>query len=197
MKKMYILAGCNGAGKTTVAYNILPEILQCKEFVNSDEIARGLSPFQPESVAYVAGKLMSLRIRALMQRGVNFAVETTLAAVSYRSIIDHAHDKGYCVTLIYFWLNSPELAKERVRLRVMEGGHNVHESVIVRRYYRSVCNLFDHFMEKSDIVMIFDNSDKTPQLVMERNLEQPEKIYNQPVFEQITEIWKKKSEDKE
>lgn len=196
MKKLYILGGCNGAGKTTLAYDILPEILQCKEFVNADEIARGLSPFQPEAVAFTAGKLMSNRVNSLLQSGVDFAVETTLSAVSYRLIVDRAHEKGYTVILIYFWLNSPELAKKRVKLRVREGGHNVPEKIIERRYHRSVVNFFHFFIDKCDTVMIFDNSDKAPKLIMERNAEQVEKIYNPPVYDQLTAVWKMNSEKK-
>lgn len=194
MKRLYILGGCNGAGKTTLAYDILPEILQCKEFVNADEIARGLSPFQPEAVAFAAGKLMSQRVHSLLQSGVDFAVETTLSAVSYRLIVDRAHERGYTVILIYFWLSSPELAKERVRLRVQEGGHNVPEKVIERRYHRSVVNFFHFFINKCDTVMIFDNSDKVPKLIMERNSEHAEKIYNTPVYDRLTAIWKTASE---
>lgn len=121
MKNLYILAGCNGAGKTTVAYHILPEILKCKEFVNADEIAKGISPFQPDKVSYEAGKIMSRRITDLMNQNKSFAIETTLSALTYRQKIKEAQSKGYCVTMIFFWLQSVELAKERIRLRVIEG----------------------------------------------------------------------------
>ena len=143
MKSMYIIAGCNGAGKTTAAYCILPEMLQCNEFVNVDEIARGLSPFHPESVSFLAGKLMSRRVSELMERGETFAVETTLAAIVYREKVLYAQSIGYCVTLIYFWLNSPELAKERVKIRVSEGGHDVPPHLIERRVVPLVVVTFD------------------------------------------------------
>ena len=118
---LYMIAGCNGAGKTTASFTILPEILNCKEFVNADEIAKGLSPFQPERVSFEAGRIMLDRINELMNRNENFAFETTLATKSYRSKILFAREKGYIVTLLFFWLQSVDLAIERVRIRVQEG----------------------------------------------------------------------------
>jgi len=105
-KNLYIIAGCNGAGKTTASYSILPEILDCKEFVNADEIAKGLSPFQPENVSFEAGRIMLHRIDELLQKEVDFAFETTLSAKSYISIVKKAQSQGYFVTLVFFWLNS-------------------------------------------------------------------------------------------
>ena len=112
MSKLYIIAGCNGAGKTTASYTVLPEILECREFVNADEIAKGLSPFNPSSVAIEAGRLMLKRIGELLSAGVSFSVETTLSTRSYINLIQQAQNQGYSVSLIYFWLNSPELAIE-------------------------------------------------------------------------------------
>ena len=125
MSKLYIIAGCNGAGKTTASYTVLPEILDCREFVNADEIAKGLSPFNPSSVAIEAGRLMLKRIGELLSAGVSFSVETTLSTRSYINLIHQAQSQGYSVSLIYFWLNSPELAIERVKQRVANGGHDV------------------------------------------------------------------------
>lgn len=122
-KQLYIISGCNGAGKTTASYTVLPEVLQCKEFVNADEIARGLSPFNPEGMAIEAGRLMLKRIAELMEEEESFSIETTLATRSYARLVKAAQKKGYKVSLIYFWLNSPELAVNRVRQRVSEGGH--------------------------------------------------------------------------
>ena len=119
MSKLYIIAGCNGAGKTTASYTVLPEILDCREFVNADEIAKGLSPFNPSSVAIEAGRLMLKRIGELLSAGVSFSVETTLSTRSYINLIHQAQSQGYSVSLIYFWLNSPELAIERVKQRVV------------------------------------------------------------------------------
>lgn len=89
-KNLYIISGCNGAGKTTASYTVLPKILECKEFVNADEIAKGLSPFNPESVAFEAGRLMLQRIDDLLESNVTFAIETTLAAKSYVNLVRRA-----------------------------------------------------------------------------------------------------------
>jgi len=186
---MYILSGCNGAGKTTAAYYILPEILQCKEFVNADEIAKGISPFQPEKVMYEAGKFMSIRIDGLIKKGENFAVETTLSAIVYREKITEAQQNGYVVNLIYFWLSSVELAKHRVRLRVEEGGHNIETPVLIRRYYKGLKNFFDVFSPICDNVMMFDNSDNAPKLIMAKVKEQDAEIYNQEIYNQIYDTY--------
>ena len=90
---LYIIAGCNGAGKTTASYSVLPDLLECREFVNADEIAKGLSPFNPESVAIEAGRLMLQRINLLLHQGKTFAIETTLATRSYASLVKKAQKK--------------------------------------------------------------------------------------------------------
>src|SRR6476646_3698443 len=113
MPNLYIIAGCNGAGKTTASYTILPEMFNCKEFVNADSIAAGLSPFNPESVAFEAGRIMLQRIHQLKNEKVDFAFETTLSTRSYVPFVKEAKTDGYKITLLFFWLNSPEIAKER------------------------------------------------------------------------------------
>lgn len=120
-RDLYIISGCNGAGKTTASYTVLPEILQCKEFVNADEIAKGLSPFNPESVAIEAGRLMLQRIESLLERKETFSIETTLATKSYINLVRKAQKNGYSVHLIFFWLETPELAIQRVAERVSKG----------------------------------------------------------------------------
>ena len=167
-KNLYIVSGCNGAGKTTASYTILPEILNCKEFVNADEIARGLSPFQPEKVAIEAGKIMLRRIDELLKNNENFAFETTLATKSYKNTILEAKSKGYNVTLIFFWLQTVELAKNRVQERVLKGGHNIETDVIERRYFAGIRNLFDIYISISNNVLIFDNSDGVYELIAKK-----------------------------
>ena len=156
---LYIIAGCNGAGKTTASMTILPKVLLVREFVNADEIAKGLSPFNPEGVAIEAGRLMLERIDCLIKRGESFSIETTLATRSYINLVRRAHTEGYQVHLIYFWLKSPELAMQRVAERVAHGGHNIPQDVIVRRYSAGISNLFNLFMNEVDSWMIYDNSD--------------------------------------
>ena len=124
-KNLYIISGCNGAGKTTASYTVLPEILDCREFVNADEIARGLSPFNPEGMAIEAGSLMLRRIEELLNRNETFSIETTLATRSYLNLVQRAQAKGYQVHLLFFWLRTPELAVLRVAERVQKGGHNI------------------------------------------------------------------------
>ncbi|MDE6402500.1 MAG: zeta toxin family protein [Muribaculaceae bacterium] len=155
---LYIIAGCNGAGKTTASFNVLPQILKCKEFVNADEIAKGLSPFEPESVAIQAGKLMLERIENLISEKVSFAIETTLSTRSYKTLVTRAQNIGYSVQLLFFWLESPEMACKRVNKRVAEGGHNIPVDTIYRRYYAGIRNLFDIFIPIVDFWTIYDNN---------------------------------------
>ena len=158
-KNLYIISGCNGAGKTTASYTVLPEILDCREFVNADEIARGLSPFNSDSVAIEAGRLMLKRIDELLEKDETFSIETTLATKSYINLVRRAQAKGYVVKVLFFWLNSPKLAQLRVLERVANGGHNIPQDVINRRYVAGICNLFNLFMKEVDSWVIFDNSD--------------------------------------
>ena len=169
-KELYIIAGCNGAGKTTASFTILPKILDCKEFVNADEIAKGLSPFQPDRVSFESGRIMLNRINNLLEENENFAFETTLATKSYKSKVLEAQEKGYVVTLVFFWLKSVEMAKDRVRTRVTEGGHDIPIEVIERRYNRGINNLFDIYLNIVDEVLIFDNSEGKYQLIANKIL---------------------------
>ena len=159
-KKIYIVSGCNGAGKTTASYTILPEILDCKEFVNADEIAKGLSPFQPEKVAFEAGRIMLQRLDDLLLANENFAFETTLASRTFASFINRAKALDYEVTLLFFWLSSKELAANRVKTRVAEGGHNIPVDVIERRYDRGLLNFFELYLPLVNNWMFVDNSGK-------------------------------------
>jgi predicted ABC-type ATPase len=170
-KKLYIISGCNGAGKTTASFNILPELLNCKEFVNADEIARGLSPFQPENVSIEAGRLMLKRIDELINSNQDFSFETTLSTKSFLNTIEFAKSKGYYVTLIFFWLESVELAQDRVRKRVTEGGHNIESDVIERRYKAGIKNLFKLYFDKVDSLLIYDNSTAESELIAEKEIE--------------------------
>lgn len=157
-RNLYIISGPNGAGKTTASYTVLPRILQCREFVNADEIAHGLSPFNPESMAIEAGRLMLQRIKDLLSHDESFSIETTLSTRSYYRLIEKAHRQGYNVTLLYFWLHSPELALQRVAERVSKGGHNVAEHIVRRRYYEGIRNFFNIYAPIVDTWVLADNS---------------------------------------
>ncbi len=165
--KFIHIAGCNGAGKTTASYTILPEMLGCNEFVNADEIAKGLSPFQPEKAAIDAGRIMLHRIKELITQDVDFGIETTLASRTYVKFIKNAVEKGYFITLVFFWLESPELAGKRVKTRVKHGGHHIPEDVIYRRYKSGIRNLNKLYLDLADFWMIIDNSEIPHKLVAE------------------------------
>lgn len=167
MPKLYIIAGCNGAGKTTASYTILPEMLHCKEFVNADEIARGLSPFQPEKVALEAGRIMINRIQELLARNHDFAFETTLASKTHIHTIRKAKQLGYEIILVFIWLESPELAEVRVKKRVSEGGHNIPQDIIRRRYFRGLINLFRMFLPECNYYLVVNNSGNSPEVIVE------------------------------
>ncbi|MGN7990631.1 zeta toxin family protein [Pedobacter sp. 22226] len=169
MQDLYIISGCNGAGKTTASFTVLPEMLNCREFVNADEIARGISPFKPASVAIRAGKIMLNRIEELLNQKVDFAIETTLTTKSYLNTIEKAKSLGYQVTLLFFWLNDVELAIERVKTRVLEGGHDIPEDVIRRRYKKGIENL-QQFTNVADYWLIINSSNGDLQFIAEGNL---------------------------
>jgi predicted ABC-type ATPase len=166
MPNLYIISGCNGAGKTTASFTVLPEMLACKEFVNADEIARGLSPFQPESVAIQAGKIMLSRIEELLGQKKDFAIETTLTTRSYLQMIKRAQQQGYHVTLLFFWLDDVKLAIKRVEHRVAEGGHHIPEEIIKRRYFKGIKNLM-LFIESVNNWFVINNSIKPLKFIAE------------------------------
>lgn len=192
-KNLYIIAGCNGAGKTTASFTILPEILNCKEFVNADEIAKGLSPFQPEKVSFEAGRIMLNRINELLVLNENFAFETTLATKSYKSKVEYAQEKKYTVTLLFFWLQNVDLAIERVKTRVLEGGHNIETDIIHRRYKNGIKNLFEIYLPIVDEVMIFDNSAGKPELIAEKIVESDINILDTIKFNKLKKYYNENS----
>ena len=184
-KRLYIIAGCNGAGKTTASYTVLPEILNCREFVNADEIAHGLSPFNPGNVAIEAGRLMLQRIEELLEKEETFAIETTLATKSYVNLVNRAHAKGYLVTLLFFWLRNPELALQRVAERVANGGHNIPEPITKRRYVAGINNLFTLFAPIVDCWIIFDNSVNPRIQIARGGRRSPTSVQNKELFTQM------------
>lgn len=147
-RHLYIISGPNGAGKTTASYSVLPKILQCKEFVNADEIAHGLSPFNP-------------------------------------------HLQGYKVTLLYFWLKSPEQAIERVAERVSKGGHNIPKDIIVRRYYEGIDNLFNIYMPIVDTWVLVNNSETPRSIVATGGKGQELLMMNSVLYKKLEEYVKR------
>lgn len=162
---VYIIAGPNGAGKTTFAREFLPRYADCRNFVNADLIAQGVSPFSPEAAAFRAGRLMLNEIKLLAERRLDFGFETTLSGRTHQNLVRHLKQRGYAVHLFFLWVPSVELALSRVRGRVMEGGHDVPATVVRRRFQRSVRNFFVHYRRLADSWILFDNSGEVPSVI--------------------------------
>ncbi len=166
-------------------------MLNCKEFVNADEIARGLSPFQPEKVAFEAGRIMLNRMEELLRSEESFAFETTLASKTFVKFIKEAKFHNFEITLIFFWLKSHEIAVERVKTRVLEGGHNIPTDIIERRYKSGLFNFFNIYINKVDNWMFVDNSETATRIIGERFIEKIN-VYDIKLWEQL----KKENEQK-
>lgn len=188
MPRLYIISGCNGAGKTTASYSMLPEMLSCSEFVNSDEFAKSLSPFKPENASIQASRYMLQKIRYLLKRQSDFAVETTLATRTLLKTVRMAQAAGYSVTLLYFWLNSPELAIERVKARVENGGHNIPEETIRRRYKVGVDYFFHHYAPICERWILADNSQAPFRVIAEGSKEDVVNIRDKETYDKIYRI---------
>ena len=167
MPRLYIISGPNGSGKTTASYGVLPELLDVSEFVNSDEFAKHLSPFAPESAYITASRLMLRKVKYLFERREDFCIETTLATRSLLKMTHSAQQKGYYVTVLYFWLRNPEIAVERVAQRVRAGGHDVPEATIRRRYQMGLNYLFHTYMQVCDKWILADNSQPPFEIIAE------------------------------
>ena len=194
MPNLFIISGCNGAGKTTASMTVLPETLECHEFVNCDEIAKGLNPLNPDSAKVAAARLMLVRIKKLISLDTDFAIETTLATKSYHSLVKTAQEKGYNIKLLYFWLQSPELALKRVAERVKNGGHNVEEHIIRRRYSSGIRNLFKLYLPVVDYFILIDNSVMPREVIAEGNMNDAVKVYNEEKFKRLRQYDYSKSE---
>lgn len=188
MPRLYIISGCNGAGKTTASYSLLPEMLDCNEFVNSDEFAKGLSPFDPSKASIQASRYMLMKIKYLLKRQKDFAVETTLATRTLLKMTKAAQDAGYTVTLLYFWLNSPELAIERVKARVEAGGHNIPEETIRRRYSTGIYYFFNLYAPICERWILADNSQIPFRVIAEGSKDEVINIRDEEIFAKIFEI---------
>ena len=162
---LYIVAGPNGAGKTTFAREFLPNYVECLEFVNADLIAGGLSPFSPERAAMRAGRLMLERIHFLADRETNFGFETTLSGKGYVRLLKDLKERGYRIHLFFLWVRSIDIALERIAERVAQGGHNVPENVVRRRFYRGLPNFLQIYRPLMDFWALFDNSTDSPSMI--------------------------------
>ena len=184
-RHLYIIAGSNGAGKTTFAREFLPDYAHCLRFINPDLIAAGLSPFDPSAAAAEAGKVVLREVQRAIRAGNSFAFESTLSGRTYLRILRQARDAGFTLHLFYLWIPNADLALARIRDRVEAGGHNVPESDVRRRYPRSLRNLFALYGPNMDTLHFFDNSGEKPNLIFK---EEAGKItvLNQPLYTEIT-----------
>ena len=170
-KRVLIIAGPNGAGKTTFAIQFLPNEGNCPTFINADLIASGLNPFQPEQAALEAGRIMLRTMDRYVEQEESFAFETTLSGRGYMRLIPEWQVQGYQVVLLFLSLLTPEVALARVRIRVRQGGHDVPEQVIRRRYHAGWRNFQQVYRQMVDRWMLYDASDRTPILIAEKDTE--------------------------
>jgi predicted ABC-type ATPase len=177
MPEIVIIGGPNGAGKTTTSRRILP-VFDIRAFVNADEIARGLSPYDPEHSALAAGRLMLERMRELVRSRQSFAFETTCAGRAYLPMLQRCEADGWRVTLVYLWLPSPRDAVERVAKRVRLGGHGIPSDVVVRRYWAGLSNMRLLYLPLAEVAAIHDNSDGQGMLIAERPANSPFVVYD-------------------
>lgn len=154
---VYIIAGPNGAGKTTFAREFLPHYADCRNFINADLIAQGISPLSPERAAFRAGKLVLNEIDYFRKRRTDFGFETTLSGTTYLRLMRELSNDGYQISVFFLWLPTPELALSRIRDRVAKGGHDIAEIDVRRRFERSIRNFLSRYRYVADTWFLFDN----------------------------------------
>ncbi len=167
--RILIIAGPNGAGKTVFATEFLPNEANCPTFINADLIAAGLSPFRPDLAAVRAARVMLNLIHDYVRQGESFAFETTLSGRGYARLIPRWQEQGYWIKLFFLRLPTPEMAIARVRQRVVEGGHEVPEPVIRRRFHAGWRNFESIYRDLVDEWAVYDNSGELPVLVAEES----------------------------
>ena len=186
MPHVIVIAGANGAGKSTVAPFLLRDKLGVSEFVNADTLAQGLSAFSPEKVAISAGKIMLTRLNELAANEKDFAFETTLSTRSFVPRLKKMRENGYEFTLIFLWLADYDLAIMRVAERVRQGGHNIPKDTIKRRYENSLRNFFGLYQPIADNWYFYDNSNDL-RLIAKGNLLGVEKVIDNKVWHGLRE----------
>jgi predicted ABC-type ATPase len=163
---LYLFAGSNGAGKTTFARAYLRQLDPIPRFLNADELARGLSPLNPEKLAVRAGKLLLHEIQGCLESRNSFGLESTLSGKSHIGILQRAKTLGYLIELHYLWIPSPELAIRRIRQRVKKGGHPIPDADVRRRFSRSLQNLTHLYAPLAHSWQLWDNQNKPPSLLL-------------------------------
>ncbi len=183
MPELFIIAGCNGAGKTTAAYNLLPEVFDTTEFINADEIARGINKDNVEEAAIAAARLMLKRINLLIENKQSFAFETTLSGLTYIKIIEKAKENGFSVTLFFVYLESAIMAADRVAFRVKKGGHHIPKDVIERRYVKGLKNLPKYAAVVQNWYLLNNSGDNY--LMVAKNIEGIKEILNFDLYKNL------------
>ena len=189
-KKILMIAGPNGAGKTTMTLELIQNCAMLYEFINADEIARGLAPKHPESVALAASKLMIKRLKDLLEANKSFAFETTASGTNYVKHLKLAKEKGYEINLTFLWLSKPEEAVRRVAQRVKQGGHYVAEEAVKRRYYSGIKNLVLSYLPIVDEAIILDNSseESSKRMIARKIKNNPIDVIDRAIWKRIEEI---------
>ena len=185
MPEIYVFGGCNGSGKTTLAIKILSSLNNHLEFINADIIAAEINPNNVDAVAIQASRLMLERLNTSLRQGKDFAFETTLAARTFAKFLRKCKAQGYRINLIYVWLESAELAVNRVAKRVASGGHNIPEDIIRRRYERGKRNFIELYSPIADYWIVYDNTGTTQNVIAEKTPNQQITIYQQLIWQQI------------
>ncbi len=180
----FIIAGPNGAGKTTFALRYLPQIAGCRNFVNADLIAYGLSPFDSLSAQYEAGRIFLREIHANIDKRVDFAFETTLAGRSQINLLKKLRQDGWKIVLFFLWIPDADFSKSRIRERVKHGGHNIPDETIYRRFPRIMHNLKKTYIPLCDKVLCYDNSKPKYAPVFEKSGKDLS-IFDQNIYERI------------
>jgi predicted ABC-type ATPase len=187
VKDIVILGGPNGAGKTTAARVLLPDFLALNEYLNADEIARGISPDDVDAAAFAAGREMILRMRSLVRDGRSFAFETTCSGKSYIPLLKDCRNNGWNIKLLYFWLPSPEASLSRVANRVTHGGHDIPGEAIYRRFRTGLWNMIHLYLPLANEAEIYDNSDRKRVLIAEKRKTESLIVLDRQVWIRIEE----------
>ena len=180
----YVIAGPNGAGKTTFALKYLPEIAGCSNFVNADLIAYGISPLNTLAAQYDAGRVFLNEVHKNIEKGIDFSFETTLAGRSYINLLKKLRQKDWQIVLFFLWIPDADFSRDRVRQRVRDGGHDIPDEAIYRRYPRIIYNLINVYLPLFDKVSCYDNSNPGPELVFEHDIN-VNSIVNRDIYERI------------
>lgn len=185
-----MVAGPNGAGKTTMVRELLLQRSTLYDFLNADEIAVGLAPLHPESVSLAASKLMINRLKELLNAHKSFAFETTAAGTNYVKHLKSAKDQRYIINVVFLWLASPLDAVKRVAQRVKQGGHNIPEQVIVKRYSLGLKNLFNHYLALADTILVLDNSSEEMEqrLIARKEPDSSLEIINRTIWQKMKAV---------